>query len=158
MRRSFFATLILVVFSCSDKDKVPADILPQQKMQAVLWDMATAGEFLDAFVFRDTSVDRNATALAWYDSIYILHRITKTEFQKSYTWYKDHPAVMKVLLDSLAKKPEPPLHVPGQVSPPDTTTLRTDTSVKRPATVPNKARMLQLPDSQKKRRLLRFAK
>lgn len=98
--------IILFVFSaCSDKKKIPKGILPREKMQMVMWDMIRAEEFLDGFVFaKDTSIDKAAESLKWYDKIYQVYGITKDEFVRSYTYYKEHPAFMKEILDSLSKK------------------------------------------------------
>lgn len=93
------------MFSCTDKNKIPSDILPRQKMEAVLWDMLRAGGFLEAYVFsRDTAVDKVAESQKWYDKIYQLHGITKEQFKKSFAYYKDNLQALKPILDSLSKK------------------------------------------------------
>ena len=99
-----FSVLIFLV-SCKDKDKIPKGVLPEKKMQAVMWDMIRAGEFLNGFVLnKDTLMDKAAESQKWYNKIYQIHRITKSDFDKSYAWYQDHPLLMKVILDSLSKK------------------------------------------------------
>lgn len=107
MRLPFFFLLAITyfLFSCSDKNKLPKDILPREKMEAVLWDMLRAGEFLDGFVFnKDTAVDKVAESEKWYDKIYQLHSISKEQFKKSFAYYKDNLTVLKPILDSLSKK------------------------------------------------------
>jgi hypothetical protein len=152
MRKLFFLSAIIFVFACSDADKVPKDILPKQKMQAVLWDMIRAGEFLDIYAFRDTVTDRNAKALEWYDNIYRLHQVSKTAFQKSYAWYRDHPSLMKEVLDSLSKKqtapPQPP---PVTIS---DSVRRADSQKKSPNLLPDNDRLIR--DSLKRKRLRKF--
>lgn len=110
MRKFFLIFLILTFsFSCSDKSKMPQSVLPKQKMQEVMWDMTRAGEFLNGFVlYKDTAMDKAAESQKWYDKIYQLHKITKSDFEKSYAYYQDHPVLMKELLDSLSKKQVPP--------------------------------------------------
>ncbi len=103
-------------FACSDKNELPKGILPRQKMQDVMWDIIRAEEFLNGFViYKDTSIDKIAESKKWYDKIYQLHKITKKDFDKSYAYYKDHPVLMKQILDSLSKKT--PVNPPGQASP-----------------------------------------
>ncbi len=97
----FFALCILV--SCSNKDKVPKDILPAEKMQAVLWSMINAGEFLNGYVLKD-SVDKIAETSKVYGQVFQIHRISKEQFDKSYLYYRQHPELMKIVLDSLSKK------------------------------------------------------
>jgi hypothetical protein len=91
--------------SCADKKKMPKDILPQQKMQAVLWDMISAGEFLSAFVLnKDSIINKDSASLKIYGQVFQIHRITKEQFDKSYSYYRDHPELIKVIVDSLSKK------------------------------------------------------
>jgi hypothetical protein len=98
--------MLLITIGCGQKR--PADILPKQKMQEVIWDMLKTGEFLDGYVLnKDTAINKNATIEGWYDKIYQLHKITKAQFEKSYSYYQDHPAMMKEMLDTLSKRELP---------------------------------------------------
>jgi len=93
---------------------MPKGVLPKKKMQEVMWDMIRAGEFLNSYVYKDTSIDKVAESQKWYSKIYQLHKITKTDFDKSYAYYQAHPVLMKELLDSLSKKQAQPKIPPGQ--------------------------------------------
>ncbi|MGZ8516617.1 MAG: DUF4296 domain-containing protein [Chitinophagaceae bacterium] len=110
MRKLFLIFLIpFLLFSCSNKSEIPKGVLPKKKMQAVMWDMARAGEFLNGYVLhRDTSMDKAAESQKWHTKIYQLHKITEADFDRSYAWYVDHPVLMKELLDSLSRKDPPP--------------------------------------------------
>jgi len=104
MRKVSLVLFALCLFvSCSDKHKLPGDILPQEKMQAVLWSMINAGEFLNAYVLKD-SVDTLVQRSKVYGQVFQIHHITKSQFDKSYAYYRQHPALMKVVLDSLSKR------------------------------------------------------
>jgi len=109
MRKLFLILSILsLLFSCSDKNKLPKGVLPKQKMQEVMWDMIRTGEFLNGFVlYKDTAIDKVAESQKWYNKVYQLHKITKTDFDKSYAYYQGHPVLMKEILDSLSKKQVP---------------------------------------------------
>lgn len=99
-----FTTFILLN-ACSDKDKLPKDILSKQKMREVMWDMIRAGEFLNNFVLnKDSAIDKVAESQKWYDKIYELHKTNEAEFDKSYAYYKAHPLLMREVLDSLSKR------------------------------------------------------
>lgn len=101
---SFLLFTLFFLFSCTDKDKIPKDILPKEKMQAVLWSMISAGEFLNSYIVNKDSVDKVAESSKIYGQVFQVHHITKEEFDKSYLYYREHPDLMKVVLDSLSKK------------------------------------------------------
>ena len=78
--------------------------MPEEKMQAVLWSMISAGEFLNTYIMNKDSVDKAAESSKIYGQVFQIHQITKEEFDKSYLYYREHPELMKVILDSLSKK------------------------------------------------------
>jgi hypothetical protein len=89
----FIAVLLLVVLTgCSDKNKVPAGIIPPEKMKLVMYDMMRSSEFLSGFVlYKDTSVNKIGESL---------------------NWYKSNPKMMSGLMDSIMVIPTPPNLVP----------------------------------------------
>lgn len=97
---------ILPVFffllACSGKNKVPRGILPPQKMQAIMWDMLKADGFVSEYLSKDSSLDKKQESIKLYDEIFLIHTTNKEEFKKSLSYYQDHPAIYKVLLDSLS--------------------------------------------------------
>jgi hypothetical protein len=98
-----------ILFSCTKKEKLPAGILPEKKMGDVVWDLVQAGEFLEAFVFsRDSTVDKGTAGVGWYENVFRLHGIDKPTFDKSYEYYRQHPALMKAIFDTLGKRQTPP--------------------------------------------------
>ena len=106
MRKLLFPFFVFFfAISCTSKKKTAKDILPQQKMQAVLWDMISAGEFLSAFVLnKDSIINKDSASLKIYGQVFQVHRITKEQFEKSYSYYRDHPELIKEIVDSLSKK------------------------------------------------------
>ncbi len=100
----FFLFASIFIISCGDKSKVPDDVLPKEKMQSVLWSMISAGEFLNAYVLNKDSVDRIAESSRVYGQVFQVHHISKDEFDRSYLYYRQHPDIMKTILDSLSKK------------------------------------------------------
>jgi hypothetical protein len=100
----FFSLLLFNACKDKDKDKVPKDILPKEKMQEVLWSMITAGEFLNGSILSRDSVDRVAESSRVYGQVFQIHHVSREEFDKSYFYYREHPDLMQVILDSLTKK------------------------------------------------------
>jgi hypothetical protein len=103
--------LILCAFiflaGCGGKDKIPNGILPQKKMQAVMWDMMRADQFLSDYVLnKDSSLNRKTESIKIYQKIFLIHKINKEVFQRSFSFYQSHPALLKVIMDSLSKIPE----------------------------------------------------
>lgn len=100
----FFIFLLTVLFCCKQKERIPKDVLPAAKMQAVLWDMINAGQYLSVFVLSKDTVDKTGTSAKIYGEVFQVHHITEGEFDRSYSYYKDHPELMKPILDSLSKR------------------------------------------------------
>jgi hypothetical protein len=102
MRLICFAFLFFV--SCAGNDVIPEEVLPQQKMGAVMFDFIQADEMADFYSLQD-SVYRNFSKRAsLYDSILGIHAVSKTGFQKSLQFYQSRPDLLKTILDSLQKK------------------------------------------------------
>lgn len=98
---------MLVVFwiagaGCSDKNSVPRGILPRDKMEEVMWDMAQADQYAVLYLSKDSGhIDQKAETLRLYDEVFRLHKITRAEFRKSYHYYLDHPELNQLLFDSV---------------------------------------------------------
>jgi hypothetical protein len=105
--RIIFITCLLPVLmvACSGKDKLPKDILPEKQMRELMWDMIRTGEFLNGFVTnKDSSVSKKPEIGKWFAKVYQLHKVNRETFDKNYAWYQSHPALMKSILDTLAKR------------------------------------------------------
>lgn len=116
--RKLLAFTVIILFSIGCGNKRPSDVLPEDKMKAVMWDMLKTGEFLDGYVLYkgDSTLDRAATITAWHNKVYQLHNITKAQFDKSYAWYQDRPKMMKKMLDSLSKRQLPTVDTASQTN------------------------------------------
>jgi len=102
--------LFFLLTSCSRKEATPAGVLPVAKMKDVLWDVMRADQFLANFVFsRDTSVNKRTASIRLYRQVFRIHGVTHESFQQSLDYYLAHPAMFKVILDSVtAKSPDLP--------------------------------------------------
>src|SRR5258705_12322204 len=100
----------LIITGCKNKNRVPADIIPQKKMQAILWDMMRPDKFLSDFVLnKDPSLDKRTESIKLYSRVFAIHHISRDQYERSFSFYKTHPAIFKVLMYSLsAAKTEAP--------------------------------------------------
>src|SRR5579859_5625605 len=103
-RRALLTLVVcwIAVAGCSDKDSVPRGILPRDKMEEVMWDMAQADQYAVLYLSKDSGrIDQKAETLRLYEEVFRLHKITKEEFRKSYHYYLDHPVLNQLLFDSV---------------------------------------------------------
>lgn len=99
-----FFLICVLFFSCADKNKVPAEIISQEKMQGILWDVVRAQILSLEMAHRDTSLNEIAETKALTKKVFDIHKITAVDFDKSYNWYASHPELMKNLFDSLSSQ------------------------------------------------------
>lgn len=103
MKVCLFLSLLILV-SCSEKNKVPKGILPPQKMEVVLWDLIRADEFVLNYIVKDTSRNRKLESIKLYEQVFTIHGINKGKFQKSFLFYEKHPELLQPLMDTLEKR------------------------------------------------------
>jgi Domain of unknown function (DUF4296) len=96
--------IIIILAGCSSGERIPDDVLPPHRMEAVLWDMMRADQFLADYVFsRDTTKDKDKESIRIYSQVFRLHRIDKEEFSRSFAYYRSHPGQLQPLMDSISK-------------------------------------------------------
>ncbi len=94
----FFGMAVLI--SCS-KSKVPKGIFAPEKMQAIYWDFIRADVYANEIVRNDTNRNAAKENMKLQKEIFVLHKITKDEFYKSYDYYLNHPTLMQDMLDTM---------------------------------------------------------
>src|SRR3954451_15779371 len=100
MKKYLAIIFILLLTSCSAGDKVPKDVLPVNKMKAIIWEMSLADNMAsEKYVINKDSQRIMVTGL--YQKIFNLHKIDKFSFYKSYAYYEAHPTELHVLFDSV---------------------------------------------------------
>ena len=96
----FFSMIVLV--SCREKKTIPDNsILKPDKMQAVLWDVIKAEAFTAQILNNNPGkkgVDEN---LKLQQQVFAIHHVSKEDFYKSYDYYKAHPGLLKIIMDSM---------------------------------------------------------
>lgn len=105
----FLIIIILFCFivsftACHDKNALPNGILKREQMQAVLWDFIQADAFTSAYIKRDSANKPLFETIKLQKQIFALHHITREDFNTSYAYYKEHPAIMLTMLDSMTAK------------------------------------------------------
>ena len=91
---------LILFFSCTQKTKIPEAILPPDKMEKLLMDMLRAEEFLNQIQPDSLTLD-SFNRIKLYQSVLTLHKTTKENFKKSFTFYEAHPDLLKTVLDSM---------------------------------------------------------
>ena len=96
-----YCIAFFMLASCTPKEKkIPKDIMPIDKMKLIVWDMAEAGAYTECAKEKrkDTSKTLSTASL---EQVLKLHKITKEDFFKSFTFYQSHPLLNKELFDSV---------------------------------------------------------
>ncbi|HRQ50201.1 MAG TPA: DUF4296 domain-containing protein [Agriterribacter sp.] len=102
MRVALCIVLVAVwmLMGCSGK-KVPSGVIEPHEMGNILFEITMAEEFVNAFVAKDSSKNKEAEIQKEYQKIFLLHRITEAQFKKSYDFYRSHTGIFKTMMDSL---------------------------------------------------------
>jgi Domain of unknown function (DUF4296) len=128
------ALVVIFTAGCKSKNAIPNSVLPQKKMQAILWDMMRADQFLADYVLnKDSSLNKTTESLKYYQQIFAIHKTSKEEFQHSFSFYKSRPVLLKAMMDSISTPPSdkvPTLAKPDSVT--TSPTLKKDTGIKAP--------------------------
>lgn len=100
MRIALVILIGALFFSCS-KPKVPAGIIPPEKMQAVFWDYLRADIYANEFIRKDSGRNVEMENAKLQQQVFMLHKTSREEFYKSYEYYLNHQGQMKLMLDTL---------------------------------------------------------
>jgi len=143
---------ILLAVGCSNKDKVPSDIIPRDKMEKILWDMVQADQYAAIYLIKDSAkVNVKTETLKLYEEVFRLHQVSRDEFRRSFAYYQQHPELTRNVFDSILAQgnrqrtenysrpslttPKPPVTTPatGRTPPADTGPRPTGLIPKAPA-------------------------
>ncbi|TDH18308.1 DUF4296 domain-containing protein [Segetibacter sp. 3557_3] len=102
MIRIVLVAASLFLSSCNSQSSVPDDVLPPNQMKKIVFDLLRADEYVTSYVFKDTSFNRKQETIRMYEHVFLVHKISRDEFFKSYQYYQEHPDKHKVMFDSLA--------------------------------------------------------
>src|SRR5689334_24439349 len=95
---AYLLCIVISMYSCHDKDQVPPNILTKEKMQDVMWSLISAGEFINGYVILKDSIDKVSETEKIYGRVFQFHKISREDFERSYTYYKQHPEIMRQMM------------------------------------------------------------
>jgi hypothetical protein len=91
-----------LISGCKHRVKIPAGIIPPDKMEKVLWDMIRADQYVSAYILpKDSTKDEKTESIRLYQKIFDIHGITREDFRKSFIFYRSNPVLLRAVADSL---------------------------------------------------------
>ena len=105
MKQIICFSLCFSILACSDPDRLPSGIIDKDKMEKIIWDMVQADQYSSNYLKKDSvRIAVKPETRKLYDEVFLLHHISREEFQKSWTFYLNHPELTKTMFDSLSAK------------------------------------------------------
>jgi len=101
MRFLLVLVVMLGLAACKSVGNEPQNVLPQEKMKLVLFDVLRAQEYAMLKYAGDTTAT-NKNMAVMLQQVFNIHKISKDNFYESFNYYEAHPAEYKQLFDSLA--------------------------------------------------------
>lgn len=68
-----------------------------------MWDVLQADEMAEYYSLKDSTFRGLTKHVDYYQKVFAIHKITKDDFTKSLSYYENHPAALKTILDSVQK-------------------------------------------------------
>ena len=101
MRFFLFINLIILTFGCIQDKKIPKDVLPQNEMRRVMWDLMRADAYVSTFIIKDSTKNPKTESAILYEKIFDIHSTSQETFKKSLLFYQNRPDLFKAISDSL---------------------------------------------------------
>jgi hypothetical protein len=101
MRFFLFISLTVSIFGCIQDKKIPKDILPQNEMRKIMWDLVRADAYVSTFIMKDSTKNQKTESAILYEKIFDIHSTTQETFKKSLAFYQSRPDLFKAISDSL---------------------------------------------------------
>ena len=94
--------LLILLFSCARKEN--KNVLPENKMREVMWDLIRADQYVADYLMRDSTRNKKDESMKLYEEIFHLHKISRDQFKRSLAYYSSQPDLLRPIIDSLAKR------------------------------------------------------
>ena len=101
MRFFLFINLTILTVGCIQDKKIPKDVLPQNEMRKVMWDLMRADAYVSTFIMKDSTKNQKTESAILYEKIFDIHSTTQEVFKKSLAFYQERPDLFKAISDSL---------------------------------------------------------
>lgn len=99
-----FIVALCFLYGCGNSPE--GNVLPPEKMQAVMWDVLQADAYAELYIKKDSLKNLLAANAALQQKVFDVHHVSKDEFYRSYKYYSDKPDEMRIILDSVSAKAE----------------------------------------------------
>ena len=124
MRFSLLIILIILTIGCIQDKKIPKDILSQNEMRKIMWDLMRADAYVSNFIMKDSTKNQKAESAILYEKIFDIHSTTRENFKKSLAFYESRPDLFKAISDSLRVDEKKSQQYSDEKKPQIDTTLR----------------------------------
>jgi len=124
MKFALFIILVILLFGCIKDNKIPKDVIPQNQMRKIMWDLMRADAYVSDFVMKDSTCDKKAESASLYEKIFDIHSTTRETFKKSLAFYQSRPDLFKAISDSLRIDEKKSQQYPEEKKPQIDTTFR----------------------------------
>jgi hypothetical protein len=95
-------------------------MIQPEEMKSILWDVVNAQVWAGEIARKDSTVTAAAETKILSRKVFEIHRTDSAHFNNSYQWYVKHPAVLKLIFDSLyAQKQRKATLIPRKLRRPD---------------------------------------
>ena len=101
MKNILSLVMFTLLWSCSEKNKIPSEIIQPNEMQNILWDVMRAQALSTEIARKDSNINEIAETKVLTQKVFEIHNISSKAFTLSYNWYTNHPDVMRIVFDSL---------------------------------------------------------
>lgn len=95
----FFFAFFFKVASCGLEDN-SRSVIGANDMADLLNDIALAEGFVESYMFKDSSINKDSAVQAEIDKALQLRKITPELFTRSYKYYQLHPDIFKIIADT----------------------------------------------------------
>ena len=99
--RFFLFIIITLNFACIKGNKIHKDVIPQNQMRKIMWDLMRADAYVTDFVMKDSTRNQKEESTKLYERIFDIHATTLETFKKSLVFYQSRPDLFKAISDSL---------------------------------------------------------
>jgi len=104
MRLLILLLLMTVLFASCGSSTVPADIIPAEKMEKIIWQLMQSDEYVNTVLAKDSTKKSSTERMKRYQQVFDLNKTSMSEFKKSYQFYMAHPDITKIMFDSITAK------------------------------------------------------
>src|SRR4051812_42023373 len=104
MRLTFCIIIVSFFFSCTNKSKVPSDVIAKDKMERIVGELLKIDEYSNNYLRSDSIRRDTAFRINLYQQVFKSNNITKGDYIRSFNFYLGRPDMTKEMFDSLNAK------------------------------------------------------